>query len=234
MLASSADGTSFESQSLSDGGEAPTVCASGDRVVVAWTDPSAGVTVAASENRGKSFTRFVASTYREHLTREAPSCVLDDADVFVAYGSLDLAPASTPGVSPADYVTVLRSHDGGKTTIERSTVRPGSKMLHPTLSLRSSGILELGYLAGATDGDPRGHFGVASVGVSGQTRPARSLHVPVVFATKRADMAWGGECLGLASTDRVTLAAVVDTVTQLSDAGVGVERHIVLVPVPEE
>jgi hypothetical protein len=55
-----------------------------------------------------------------------------------------------------------------------------------------------------------------------------------VFATDRADMAWGGDSVGLAATDQLSIGAVVDTVVESSDAGSGVERHIVIVPIAEE
>jgi hypothetical protein len=49
------------------------------------------------------------------------------------------------------------------------------------------------------------------------------------------DPAWAGDYFGVASTDKATLAALVDTRLEISDAGgSGVERHIVIAPIPEE
>lgn len=236
LLASSDDGRAFETHEVAGNGDRPTVCAQGKNVVVVWYDATLGVMVAASQDWGATFTRFAASGASEHVVDEIPSCIVDGDDVWIGYGATDSATPDDPNKNAlVDYAVVLRSHDGGKTTRDRSTVRPGAKIMHPALALRASGALDLVYLTGGVDGDKAGRAAAHRVVASGAAKLPRTIREPVIFASPLADPAWGGDYFGVASSDRVTLAAIVDTTLVVSDAGAGgVERHVVIAPIPEE
>ncbi len=238
-LASSADGRAFTKLNIADVGVLPTVCASGRTVVVAWinvTTAGIEVMVAASDDYAQRFTRFIASGANEHVAAEAPSCIVDGDDVWIGYGASDAESHEAGNKSPLmDFAVVTHSPDGGKTTRDRANVRPGAKIMHPVLALRPSGALDLVYLTGGVDGDKTGRAAAHRVVASGAAKLPRTIHEPVIFASAMDDPAWAGDYFGVASTDKATLAALVDTRLEISDAGgSGVERHIVIAPIPEE
>lgn len=236
-LASSADGRVFLNTNVAGDGAQPTVCASGHTVLVAWIN-GAEVMVAASDDWAKTFTRFVASGANEHVAAETPSCVVDGDDVWISYGASDAVVVARPDVKQSalmDFAVVTHSHDSGKTTFDRANVRPGGKVMHPTLALRPSGALDLVYLTGGADGDKAGRAATHRVVAGSAAKLPRTIHEPVIFASAMDDPAWAGDYFGVASTDKTTLAALTDTRLEITDAGgSGVERHIVIAAIPEE
>ena len=186
------------------------VCAEpgGGRVFVTYVDPTAGIVLRASDD-GVSWPEGRESTVpkgEDHVALEGPLCFARGDEVLVSYG-VSATPADTGASAILSAVVVARSDDRGKTFASRVLLRDEHGfVMHPQLVREPSGVLEMAYFAGRSEGDTDGAFRVTR---SSSPVRARTLGTPVRFVSRRSDPAWVGDYVGFAvARDRLYIATI--------------------------
>jgi hypothetical protein len=214
LAVASDDGARFSRITVVHGaafvGALGSVCADagGGRVFVTYADPTAGIVLRASDD-GVSWPEGRETTVskgEDHIALEGPLCFVRGDEVLVSYG-ISATPVDTGSSAILSAVVVARSDDRGKTFASRAFLRDEHGfVMHPQLVREPSGVLEMAYFAGRSEGDADGAFRIMRV--SAPLR-ARALGSPVRFVSRRSDPAWVGDYIGLALTgDRLYVATI--------------------------
>ena len=186
------------------------VCAEerGVRLFVTYVDPTAGIVLRVSDD-GVTWSegrQTIVSKADDHVAPEGPLCFVRGDEVLVSYGT-SATPTDTSASAILDAVVVARSDDGGKTFASRVLLRDERALLmHPQLVRALSGVLQMTYFSGKSEGDGEGAFRVMRASAPWPTRTLRS---PVRFVSRRSAPAWVGDYVGLAwAGDRLYVATV--------------------------
>jgi hypothetical protein len=192
-------------------GALPTVCADGERAVVAWLDPTRGIVLSGHDTTGARATDVLVSAKDEAIALETPQCTVRGDEVIVLYG-LAAAPVDPTSSTPLAALVLARSTDRGRTFTARTRVEePGLALLHPAMAREASGTTALVYYAGRTEPDAFAAFRWRRVPVvGGPADDGRVARAPMHLAPRRGDAKWAGEHVVAAAGAGLLGAAFVD------------------------